>query len=281
MPMSDNFPLIPVPGRDGLWHIYARSPGGGGDAWCHLIPGRDRAILFDTGFGIGDLKSMVEGLTDLPITVVNSHNHGDHTLGNPQFEKVYIHELDAPALDRMMTMPPREVPPEDVREYKYVEEDLVQPGRYAVETVTDGDVFDLGGGYEVEVFHLPGHSPGGIALLDRKRRILFSGDAIVWTPTLIMGRFPGMTLTHYHSVESFRDGLLRLAAHKGEIDMIYPGHSRLGLSPDYIDDMIACCEELMAGDLTVHYRILGSGGDVHVHGGAKIGFTEDRIRIQE
>ena len=90
MAMSDNFPLIPIPGRDGLWHIYARSPGGGGDAFAHLIPGKDAAILYDTGFGIGDLKSMVESLTDLPIIVVNSHNHGDHTLGNPQFSKVHI-----------------------------------------------------------------------------------------------------------------------------------------------------------------------------------------------
>jgi len=281
MPMSDNFPLIPIPGRDGLWHIYARSPGGGGDAWCHLIPGKDRAVLLDTGFGIGDLKGMVESLTDLPVTVVNSHSHGDHTLGNPQFEKVYIHSLDAPALDYMMKMPTREVPPEEKREYKYVQEDLIQPGHYDVESIEDGYIFDLGGEYEVEVFHLPGHSPGGIALLDRKRRILFSGDTIVWTPTLIMGKFPGMKLTYWHSVESFRKGLERLYAHKDEIDSIYPGHSRLGLSPQYIDDMMACCDELLAGDTTVHYQILGSGGTVHVHGGAKIGFTEDRIRIME
>lgn len=279
MAMSDNFPLIPIPGRDGLWHIYARSPGGGGDAFAHLIPGENAAILLDTGFGIGDLKSMVESLTSLPIIVVNTHNHGDHTMGNPQFSKVYIHELDAPGLYRMMEMPTREVPPEDQREYKYVQKDLVQPRPYEVVSFQDGYVFDLGGGYEFEVFHLPGHSPGGIALLDKKRRILFSGDALVWTPTLILS-WPGMPFTPYHTVEKFREGLTRLISRMDDFDLIYPGHSRQGLPTTLVTDMAACCDELLAGDTTVHYRIMGSGSPVHVHGMAKIAFSEDKIHIQ-
>jgi glyoxylase-like metal-dependent hydrolase (beta-lactamase superfamily II) len=244
-----------------------------------LIPGKDAAILYDTGFGIGDLKSMVESLTDLPIIVVNSHNHGDHTLGNPQFPKVHIHELDAPFLSRMMEMPLREVPAEDVREYKYVQEDMVQPAKYEVETFKDGHIFDLGGGYEFEVFHLPGHSPGGIALLDKKRRVLFSGDALVWTPILIMSR-PGMPITPYHTVEKFREGLTRLISRMDAFDTIYPGHSRQGLSTQLVTDMAACCDELLAGDTTVHYQIMGTGSNVHVHGMGKIAFTEDRIHVK-
>ena len=280
MAMSDNFPLIPIPGRDGLWHIYARSPGGGGDVFSHLIPGKDAAILLDTGFGIGDLKGMVEGITDLPLIVVNTHNHPDHSFGNPQFDTIHIHSLDADLLNRLMEMPERVVPPEEEREYKYVQEDMVQPAPYKVVTIEDGHVFDLGGGYEVEVFHLPGHAPGGIALLDRKRRVLFSGDALVWTPTLIMGR-PGWPCTPWHTVEKFRDGLLRLEAHMDEFDVVYPGHSRQALPTSIVTDMIACCNELIDGDLTVHYNIMGSGGTVHVHGMAKIAFTEDRIHVKE
>ena len=45
-------------------------------------------------------------------------------------------------------------------------------------TLTEGDVFDLGGLF-LEVYELPGHTPGGIVLLDRKDRILFSGDSIL------------------------------------------------------------------------------------------------------
>ena len=251
MAMSDNYPLIPIPGRDGIWHIYARSPGGGGDAFCHLIPGKDAAILLDTGFGIGDLKSMV----------------------------VTIHALDAEGLKRMMDMPPREVPAEDVREYKYVQEDLVQPCHYDVESIEDGYLFDLGGGYEFEVFHLPGHSPGGIALLDKKRRALFSGDAIVWTPTFIMSH-PGWPTTPYHTVEKFREGLTRLVSRMDDFDILYPGHSRQGLPTSIVTDMAACCDELLAGDTSVQYRILGQGSPVHVHGMAKIAFSEDLIHVK-
>ncbi len=45
---------------------------------CTLVLGREKALLFDTMTGLGDLKGYVERLTDLPLTVVNSHGHFDH-----------------------------------------------------------------------------------------------------------------------------------------------------------------------------------------------------------
>lgn len=279
MAFSDNYPLVTIPGIQGIWHILARSPGGGGDAWCHLVPGADCALLIDTGFGIGDLKGLVETLTDLPIIVVNTHNHGDHTLGNPQFDKVSIHKLDAPALYEQMKAPIRELPPDEIRQYNYTLEDLIQPAKYEVETFEDGFVFDLGGGYEIEVFHLPGHAAGGIALLDRKRRFLYSGDAIVWTPTFCMAR-PGMTIIPELTVEKFRVGIARLMEHLNEFDTVYPGHSRLGLSRQIVPDMLACCDELLAGDTSAQSYVPGRGSKVHIHGMAKIAFTEDRIHVK-
>lgn len=279
MAVSDNYPLVQVPGAQGLWHIFARSPGGGGDAWCHLVPGKDKALLVDTGFGIGSLKKMTASLIDLPVTVVNSHNHGDHTLGNPEFGEVYIHSLDAEGLYRQMQAEKRALPDEASKQYNYTEEDLVQPAKYAVNEIEDGYVFDLGGGYEIEVFHLPGHSPGGIALLDRRRRVLYSGDAIVCTPIFCMSPRPGTVLTKWHSIEKFRDGLLRLMEHIDEFDTVYPGHSRLGIDKQIVPDMVKCCEELLAGDLTAHSVVPGRGSPVHIYGAAKIAFGEDRIRI--
>ena len=278
MALTDNYPLVPIPGAQGLYHIFARSPGSGGDAWCHLVPGTERAMLVDTGFGIGDLKGMVHSLTDLPVFVVNTHNHGDHTLGNFQFEKAYIHSMDAPALYAAMDAPARVLEPDSTRPYNYTEDDIIAPCHYEVETFEDGHVFDLGGGYEMEVFHLPGHSPGGIALLDRKRRVLYSGDAVVWTPTFCMSR-PGITVTPYMTVEKFREGLLRLNEHIDEFDILYPGHSRLGISKQIVPDMIACCEELLSGDLSAQDTVPGRNKPVHIHGMAKIAFDIERIKI--
>lgn len=46
------------------------------------------------------------------------------------------------------------------------------------EAIGEGDVIDLGG-LKLEVYDLPGHTPGGIALLNRQDRILFVGDSII------------------------------------------------------------------------------------------------------
>ncbi len=283
----DCAPLLRVPGVEGVWHFLARTARLGGDAWCHLVTGTERALIIDTGFGVGDLKGMCEALTDLPIDVINTHNHGDHTEGNPQFERCYIHEYDIPALEVAYSKTGlRDVKPAgDV--YFFEPEDVVHYGKTEIVPLKDGDVIDLGGGYELEIFHLPGHAAGGIAILDRKRRLLFSGDAIVYTPTYIKGNIRAPHVDpQWYTVEAFRNGLLRLNEHLGEFDAIYPGHSQLGLDPQYVPEMIACCNELLDGDLTVHER-LGTGNNaanplnVHVHGRAKIAFSPERIHIEK
>jgi metal-dependent hydrolase (beta-lactamase superfamily II) len=55
----------------------------------YLIVGDKRALLFDTGMGISDVKKVTVELTKLPIVVVNSHTHDDHVGGNWEFETVY------------------------------------------------------------------------------------------------------------------------------------------------------------------------------------------------
>ena len=60
----------------------------------YLIVGHQRALLFDTGMGIGDVKSVTAQLTHLPIVVLNSHTHDDHVGGNWQFDTVYGMDTD-------------------------------------------------------------------------------------------------------------------------------------------------------------------------------------------
>ena len=43
-----------------------------------LFVGTERALLLDTGIGIGDLKGLVEEITDKPYDVVLTHGHRDH-----------------------------------------------------------------------------------------------------------------------------------------------------------------------------------------------------------
>ena len=59
-----------------------------------LVIGEEKALLFDTCYGIGDLKQEVLNITTKPLIVVNSHGHMDHSCGNYQFGKIYIDERD-------------------------------------------------------------------------------------------------------------------------------------------------------------------------------------------
>ena len=56
----------------------------------NLLVGEDRAILIDTGCGIGNPKAVVEQLTRLPVTVINTHTHLDHLGGNHQFRDIMM-----------------------------------------------------------------------------------------------------------------------------------------------------------------------------------------------
>jgi glyoxylase-like metal-dependent hydrolase (beta-lactamase superfamily II) len=60
----------------------------------YLVLGTERALLFDTGMGIASISAVVEQLTDLPITVLNSDTHPDHTGGNSEFASVLAMNTD-------------------------------------------------------------------------------------------------------------------------------------------------------------------------------------------
>ena len=59
-----------------------------------VIIGDKGVILIDTGFTdeIGrHIKKIIAGITDKPVThIINTHNHGDHTLGNSEFKGAKI-----------------------------------------------------------------------------------------------------------------------------------------------------------------------------------------------
>src|SRR5579871_470670 len=60
----------------------------------YLIVGQKRALEFDTGMGISDIKKVISELTKLPVIVLNSHTHDDHVGGNWQFDTVYGMDTD-------------------------------------------------------------------------------------------------------------------------------------------------------------------------------------------
>ena len=138
-------------------------------------------------------------------TVVNTHAHYDHVGGNGYFlnAKVAMHEADAAALESADA----EICMVDFFDGK------LKPRK--VDTrLNDGDKLSMGG-YEFQVIHTPGHTPGSICLYDAKKRVLVSGDT-VFADAVGRVDLPG------GDADEMIASLKKLAALK--VDKILPGH---------------------------------------------------------
>jgi glyoxylase-like metal-dependent hydrolase (beta-lactamase superfamily II) len=209
----------------------------------HLVVGTDRAMLIDTGMGIGDLRVVVDALTDRPIAVVNSHAHWDHIGANWRFADISIHRDEA---DRL----PRGVGSERLRRAfadQYLRGPLppgtdpdsltILPSR-ATTLLDGGETIDLGG-RRLEVIHAPGHSPGGIVLLDRDNGVLFSTDVA----------YPGALYCQFADAnfEDYRRSMRALAALAPALRTVYPSHNESPMSPDLLPRMSVALDEIAAG----------------------------------
>lgn len=207
--------------RDGTYAIY--EPNQFEEAISYLVEGRDRAALIDTGTGIGDIGAVVEALTELPVIVVLTHEHYDHVGGAWRFKDIY-HYRNPAALKVLKAGRSNE------SLQKYVEGDYLWkplpegfdkdtwtiPPIVPTHLVEDGDIIDLGG-RELEVIYTPGHSPGQMCLLDKRHRLLFTGDHF----------FPGPLYAFAEDVdlEDYVASNRKLEARLDEYDYLCSGHN--------------------------------------------------------
>jgi len=176
------------------------------EATGYLVVGTEKALVIDTMNGYENVKEVAKTFTELPIMVVNTHGHPDHVYGNIYFDKAYIHPKDMEIAENYFA---------DPQFLEGLPNPGLKPARFAA--IQEGDVIDLGG-ITLEVFEIPGHTPGGIVLLDRKDRILFTGDSIIeqtW-----------MQLEESLPMQVFLKSLDKIQELRKEFDSILTGHSR-------------------------------------------------------
>lgn len=136
------------------------------EATGYLVIGTEKACVIDTMNGYNNLHEAVRKLTDKPLVVVNTHGHPDHIFGNVFFEEAYMHPADWPMADSFMKRP------EFAEECRKM--GLKAPQLHPIQ---EGDSIELGG-RTLEIYDIPGHTMGGILLLLKEDRILFTGDSI-------------------------------------------------------------------------------------------------------
>lgn len=161
-----------------------------------LIVGEEKALLFDTGYGVANLKEAVDKITKLPLYVVNSHGHVDHSSGNFHFpDPCYMHRADLEVLHQHNTPEFRAIAMKSIQKIQrlffwlnWIPKDTDLECYYRTKAednfvfVDEGFTFNLGG-VTAEVVEIPGHTPGSIGLLVKEKGIFFASDGInatVW-----------------------------------------------------------------------------------------------------
>ena len=215
--------------------------------------GRQRALVIDTGIGIGDLKGLIRKLTDKPLTVALSHGHGDHIGNCGAFEEVYMHPADWELFPYPDSLEKRKgyaatIANREHKSYPYTDADFPvyerMPERKPLE---DGQVFDLGG-RKVTAWHCPGHTPGEMVFIDDQTRILFCGDACNNNLRL----FAPPDSSAFVSVETAARALRRIYDMRKHYDKVYNGHHDYRgfgapLADTVLPDAVRCYDDILAG----------------------------------
>ncbi|MEM7350565.1 MAG: MBL fold metallo-hydrolase [Acidobacteriota bacterium] len=222
-----------------------REPGHWEQVISYLVVGEEKALLFDTGTGIGDIQAEVAALTQRDVIVVNSHSHPDHIAGNYQFDTIY--GLDnaytaANAKGRSVENSQRFVPPRAFSREPPAgfsrETYRIRP--YQIDRfLTEGEVIDLGG-RKLEVLLTPGHAPDALCLIDRQGRFVLTGDTF-YLGRLFVGSGP-------QSLEDYATSAARLGGLAEALDRVLPAHSTTLLKPAFLVRLQEAFAAILAGE---------------------------------
>lgn len=213
----------------------------------YLVVGKEKALLIDTGNPGNISPEEIKAFTSLPLLVVNTHAHPDHSGSNSAFGKVYIHEADL----------------ESCKRYSGDNVELIP--------IKEGYVFDLGG-KKLEVIAVPGHTPGSICLLDAQDKLLFGGDTANTETWAQISNIP---------LETYKKSMERLLKWKDKYDRLLPGHGDT-LPVSFIDELIACAGEILDGKVDTSAQPeqagLTRGSLTHRYGSATIRYNPNNLR---
>lgn len=210
---------------------------------CYLLLGEERALLIDTGNGMGDIGAQVRAITDLPVTVALTHLHCDHACGRKWFNSpAHVHEADMTLTNRLFScsiagrmLAAKWTTPKDFRK---------KPYNAGYTAMSDGAVFELGG-RTVKVEHLPGHTPGSVAYLDEKHKMMFAGDNILAYEMWLF--LPGAL-----SLEEWLTTGRRILELSGEYTP-YSGHGDGLMTAQQVEQLIEMVQEIVS---TKHNSLL-------------------------
>jgi len=205
---------------------------------CFLLAGTEKAILIDTGATSADAKALAQSVTPLPVILVNTHGDGDHVAGNAAFESFYMHPADYENCNIAARCPDSKLLP-----------------------LADGDVLDPGE-RPLQIIAIPGHTFGSVAILDRRDRVLYTGDSVQDGHIYMFGA--------HRQPEAFAASLDKLLAAHG-YDTLRAAHGTPELPADFVQKVRNAWQQVLDGKLESHPQDL-HGRTVNTFDAADCGF---------
>lgn len=240
-------------------------------ASIYLIEGQDRALVVDTGWCENDFIGMIKSLTRLPFDLAVTHCHGDHMYHLDKFDRYYMSEKDKHLLGGSRL------------KEAYGGKDYSRPELMPIQ---DGDIIDLGGGVEIEVFDLGGHTPGSVVFLDKKRKIALTGDALgVWMQVTSATDISTYRAELVHFLERMSapeyEGVVMMSGHRKQEGGAYPyGSKYVPNDLQKVRDMIVLCDKILGEEIEFvpYFRSFNEPAYTASYGQASMVFTLSRVK---
>jgi glyoxylase-like metal-dependent hydrolase (beta-lactamase superfamily II) len=197
--------------------------------------------------GISDIKTVVEGLTNLPVSVVNSHTHNDHVGDNWRFSDVYGMATDftranarGSTADAQAELAPGQICGSlpagfDSKQYR------TKPF-HITHWLHDGGSISLGD-RTLKVISTPGHTPDAIVLLDEKNGLMFTGDTFYAGPIYLY-----RAETDLDAYVASLKKMVALSQSRG-IQLLLPSHNVPVADPSVLPRVLEAIQKVRAGQI--------------------------------
>ena len=203
-----------------------------------LLLGKEKALVLDTGYGIGNIYGEIRKITSLPLLVIDSHGHMDHTGGNYQFKEVYIHSKDYELVKKHNSLAWRK---KNITSAKAIN---AIPGGFDEERYLErreGNLlfldnikyFDLGK-KTLEVIETPGHTAGSISLYCKEKKVMITSDAIC--------QYVWLFLAESTSVKDYINSTIKVLTY--DFDYFLVGHGPKLIPKDTMKEYLECAQNI-------------------------------------
>lgn len=226
------------------------------NVYCFLVVGSERALMIDTCYSTTHALEYARKVTNLPITLVNTHGHFDHIGGNADFDRAYLAKEDWETAKEHSDFGQLSAMMKRYRKknkliglllcLKNFKEPMeaslhILPCRY--EQLPKCGYFNLGN-RKVLYLVTPGHTKGSTCFFDDRTGYFFTGDMACQEGVLLAFDY-STTVAEY--MESIRKMKEYYTSHGGK--QILPSHHSLPAREDVFDRLILVCEKIISGGL--------------------------------